>query len=159
MIKRRLHSLLIPILLLTFLLCSCTPAPRFRNKPAKSNTTQRHKGKKHPRKPPARNFKVGQTWTGESSWYGPKFHGRKTANGETYDMNGITAAHRELPFNTIIEVTYLASGKSCRVRINDRGPFKGNRMLDLSKGAAKKIGLMNDGVGVVRIRIISLGAE
>ena len=74
-------------------------------------------------------------------------------------MNGMTAAHRELPFTTIIKVTLLSSRKSCRVRINDRGPFKGNRILDLSKGAAQKVGLIKEGVGKVRIRIISVGSK
>ncbi len=135
------RSVIIGTLAVTLLITGCTPSPRFSN--------DSHTGK----------FKVGQTWTGKASWYGPKFHGRKTANGETYDMNGMTAAHRKLPFNTIIEVTLLSSGKSCRVRINDRGPFKGNRILDLSKGAAEKIGLIKEGVGKVRIRIVSVGRK
>jgi len=125
------------------LIHGCTPAPRYAEEPYQ--------------KAPHKRFKVGQTWTGLASWYGPKFHGRKTANGERYDMNGLTAAHRRLPFNTIIEVTNLSNGKSCRVRINDRGPFKGRRILDLSKGAARRIGLIQDGVTEVRIRIIKLG--
>ncbi len=138
--SRVLQGIICTTVVMLFL-TGCTPSPRFRN--------DSHTGK----------FKVGQTWTGKASWYGPKFHGRKTANGETYDMNGMTAAHRKLPFNTIIEVTLLSSGKSCRVRINDRGPFKGNRILDLSKGAAKKIGLIEEGVGKVRIRIVSVGRK
>jgi len=131
---------------ITLLIYGCTPAPRYIDEPP------RQYGKRTGKK-----FKVGQSWTGLSSWYGPKFHGRRTANGEVYDMNGMTAAHKELPFNTIIEVTHLGTGKSCRVRINDRGPFKGKRILDLSKGAAQKIGLIRDGVAEVRIRIVKLG--
>ncbi len=135
--KRHEINLIVVALLAVLLISGCTSSPRYREAP--------------------RRFKVGQTWTGLASWYGPKFHGRKTANGEKYNMNGMTAAHRELPFNTVIEVTHLRTGKKCRVRINDRGPFKGKRILDLSRGAAKKIGMIQAGVLEVRIRIIKLG--
>ena len=83
-----------------------------------------------------------------ASWYGPGFHGRTTANGERYNMHGLTAAHKTLPFGTRLEVCY----KSCvAVRINDRGPFIGARELDLSKGAAQAIGLINAGVANVQV--------
>ena len=83
-----------------------------------------------------------------SSWYGPGFHGRLTANGERYDMHGLTAAHKTLPFGTKLEVCY----QGCTtVRINDRGPFIGARELDLSYGAAKAIGLIGPGVADVRV--------
>ena len=83
-----------------------------------------------------------------SSWYGPGFHGRLTANGERYDMHGLTAAHKTLPFGTKLEVCY----KRCTtVRINDRGPFIGARELDLSYAAAKDIGLVNPGVANVKV--------
>jgi len=149
--KRSFRFVLIASLL-TVLIYGCTPAPRFRDNPA-GGYNKTHRAEKRS----VGKFRVGQTFTGSASWYGPNFHGMKTANGETFDMNDLTAAHKKLPFNTVIEVTYLKSGKSCRVRINDRGPFKGNRILDLSREAAKKIGLFNDGVGKVRIRIVSLG--
>ena len=74
--------------------------------------------------------------TGAASWYGRQFHGRKTASGETFDMNGLTAAHRSLPLNCYIRVTNKTNGKSVVVKVNDRGPFHGNRVLDLSYGAA-----------------------
>ena len=83
-----------------------------------------------------------------SSWYGPGFHGRLTANGERYDMHGLTAAHKTLPFGTKLEVCYDGCAT---VRINDRGPFIGARELDLSYGAAKAIGLVNPGVANVKV--------
>ncbi|MEM1247561.1 MAG: septal ring lytic transglycosylase RlpA family protein [Acidobacteriota bacterium] len=101
---------------------------------------------------------VGQRQVGRASWYGPKFHGRKTASGEVYDMNGVSAAHRELPFGTRLEVRHLGNGRSVEVVINDRGPFVDDRILDLSKGAAKKLDMVAAGVADVEIRILSLPA-
>mgnify|MGYP003605196480 FL=1 len=88
---------------------------------------------------------------GVASWYGRQFHGRKTASGERFDMNGLTAAHRSLPLNCYIRVTNKTNGKSVIVKVNDRGPFHGNRVLDLSYGAAKRIGLTNAGTTNVSI--------
>ena len=93
--------------------------------------------------------------TGLASWYGRQFHGRKTASGETFDMNGLTAAHRSLPLNCYVKVTNKTNGKSVVVKVNDRGPFHGNRVLDLSYGAAKQIGITNKGVGNVTIERVS----
>lgn len=90
---------------------------------------------------------------GRASWYGPKFHGRLTANGEKFDMNLMTAAHRTLPFNTIVLVENMDTGKSVLVRINDRGPFAKNRIIDLSKKAAKKIGMIRPGTANVRLYV------
>ncbi len=89
--------------------------------------------------------------TGVASWYGRQFHGRKTASGETFDMNGLTAAHRSLPLNCYIRVTNKTNGKSVVVKVNDRGPFHGNRVLDLSYGAAKQLGITNAGTAKVNI--------
>lgn len=89
--------------------------------------------------------------TGVASWYGRQFHGRKTASGETFDMNGLTAAHRSLPLNCYIRVTNKSNGKSVIVKVNDRGPFHGNRVVDLSYGAAKQLGITNAGVAKVSI--------
>ena len=86
---------------------------------------------------------------GHASWYGPGFHGRKTANGERFNMGAMTAAHKTLPFGTRLKVTNKRSGKSVVVRINDRGPFIRGRMLDLSKAAASQIGLIKTGSGSV----------
>ena len=93
--------------------------------------------------------------TGLASWYGRQFHGRKTASGETFDMNGLTAAHRSLPLNCYVRVTNKTNGKSVVVKVNDRGPFHGNRVLDLSYGAAKQLGITNKGVGNVSIERVS----
>jgi rare lipoprotein A len=88
---------------------------------------------------------------GMASYYGREFNHRKTASGERFDMNKLTAAHRELPFGTMVRVTNLANGKSVVVRVNDRGPFKRDRIIDLSFAAAKAIGMV--GAGSVRVRI------
>ena len=93
--------------------------------------------------------------TGLASWYGRQFHGRKTASGETFDMNGLSAAHRSLPLNCYVKVTNKTNGKSVVVKVNDRGPFHGNRVLDLSYGAAKQLGITNKGVGNVSIERVS----
>ena len=91
---------------------------------------------------------------GIASWYGPGFDGRHTANGEIYDMNGISAAHKTLPFGTIVQVVDLETGKSVIVRINDRGPFIKGRIIDLSKGAAEKLGIIDKGITKVGLRIL-----
>ena len=88
---------------------------------------------------------------GIASWYGPGFHGKQTANGERYDMHGMTAAHRILPFGTRVRVTNLENGKSIVVRINDRGPFASNRIIDLSRTGAEKIGMIAKGTARVRL--------
>ena len=92
--------------------------------------------------------------TGVASWYGPNFHGKLTANGETYDMDGMTAAHRTLPFNSEVMVENLDNGKTTRVRINDRGPFAKNRIIDLSRAAARKIEMIGPGTANVRIFLV-----
>lgn len=89
--------------------------------------------------------------TGMASWYGRQFHGRKTASGETFDMHALTAAHRTLPLNCYVRVTNQTNGKSVVVKINDRGPFHGNRVLDLSYGAAKQLGITDAGTAKVSI--------
>ncbi len=93
--------------------------------------------------------------TGLASWYGRKFHGRKTASGDTFDMNALTAAHRSLPLNCYVKVTNKTNGKSVVVKVNDRGPFHGNRVMDLSYGAAKQLGITSKGVGNVSIERVS----
>jgi rare lipoprotein A len=89
---------------------------------------------------------------GVASWYGPKFHGRQTANGERYDMHQLTAAHRTLPFGTLVEVVNLGNGRRVMVRINDRGPFAHGRIIDLSYAAAQEIGLVGPGTARVEVR-------
>lgn len=100
------------------------------------------------------NNAKGFTQRGHASWYGKKFHGRKTANGERYDMFKMTAAHKSLPIPSYVRVTDLDNGKSVIVRINDRGPFHGGRIIDLSYAAAAKIGLIGHGTSEVEITAI-----
>lgn len=89
--------------------------------------------------------------TGMASWYGKAHHGKKTASGERFNMYGLTAAHRKLPLGTLVRVTNVANGKSVIVKINDRGPFHGNRVLDLSKGAAQALDMTKTGTAKVQI--------
>ncbi len=96
---------------------------------------------------------------GVASYYAEEFDGRKTANGETYDMNALTAAHRTLPFNSKVRVTNRENGKSVLVRINDRGPFKGDRVIDLSLAAAKAIGMIHHGTASVTIDVVEAGTQ
>jgi rare lipoprotein A len=91
--------------------------------------------------------------TGMASWYGPGFDGHRTANGERYDMLSLTAAHKTLPFGTKVRVTNLQNGDSVIVRINDRGPYIGQRLIDLSKTAANNIGLLATGTAMVTLEI------
>ncbi len=103
---------------------------------------------------PIRKVSVGYAQTGEASWYGKKFHGRKTSNGDVYDMYGMTAAHKTLPLPTYLQVRNLDNGREVVVRVNDRGPFLGGRILDLSYMAAQKLGVVATGSAQVRIEVI-----
>jgi rare lipoprotein A len=94
--------------------------------------------------------------TMKASWYGPKFHGKYTANGEVYDQMALTAAHKHLKFGTLLKVTNTKNGRSVIVRINDRGPYIEGRDLDLSKGAAIELGMMRKGVARLKIEEITL---
>ena len=95
--------------------------------------------------------------SGVASWYGPNFHGKATANGEIYDMNALTAAHRTLPFNTVVLVENRDNGQSVIVRINDRGPYVGNRIIDLSRRAAREIDMINSGTANVELFLVEEG--
>jgi len=127
-------------------------------------------GKKKPyTKPYTKFYRIGSNWyqplahargftqSGKASWYGKKFHGRKTASGEIYNMHAISAAHKTLPLGTWVSVSNLDNNKKINVRINDRGPFVKGRIIDLSYAAAKKIGIV--GPGTARVRIVALGRE
>ncbi len=89
--------------------------------------------------------------TGEASWYGPKFHGKTTASGDTFDQEALTAAHASLPFGSKVKVTNLSNGKSVEVEINDRGPFFKNRIIDVSRAAAKVLDMKEAGTTNVRV--------
>jgi len=108
---------------------------------------------------PSASFAAGKTGasasaSGVASWYGPGFHGRKTANGERYNMNELTAAHKTLRFGTRVRVTNQNNGKSVIVRINDRGPYVGSRVIDLSKSAAQKIDMIGSGTAKVKLQVL-----
>ncbi len=102
---------------------------------------------------------TGNTYTGIASWYGPNFHGKRTSDGEYYDMYAMTAANKTLPMNTIVKVTNLLNGKSVIVRINDRGPFVKNRIIDLSYAAANKLGIVSRGTAPVRLKILGFNGK
>ncbi len=108
----------------------------------------------HP--PPLTSVRSDWSEKGEASWYGPGFHGNRTASGEVYDMEAMTAAHRQLPFGTLVRVENLDNGRAAVVRINDRGPFAHGRILDLSKAAARELGVLGSGVAEVRLTIAEL---
>jgi rare lipoprotein A len=94
---------------------------------------------------------VAYRQVGTASWYGPGFHGKETANGEIFDSGKLTAAHRKLPLGAEVKVTNLDNGRTVTVKINDRGPYKKGRVLDLSKAAAKRLGMVEEGLTQVRI--------
>ena len=99
---------------------------------------------------------VGGVQVGVASWYGPDFHGRPTANREVFNMYDMTAAHPTLPLGTWVVVTHLASGRSAVVRVNDRGPFVGGRIIDLSYAAARLLGLIGPGTARVRVEVLTI---
>jgi len=157
---RACKKLLLFLLVLVFLY-GCTPAPVYHG--GRNNVTGIGK-KPEPDFSPSTYkddtvYKKGMILKGEASYYGPHFHGKQTANGEIFDMNDMTCAHKSLPFNTILHVTLLSTGKSIEVRVNDRGPYKKQRIIDLSKEAAKRIGMLEQGTGMVSAKIIKLGEK
>ncbi len=107
-------------------------------------------------RPPAQTARVGGAEVGLASWYGPEFHGKRTSSGEVYDMYQLTAAHKELPLGTWIMVANLENGRSVEVRVNDRGPFVADRIVDVSYGAARLLGMIGPGVIPVRVTITKL---
>jgi len=129
------------ILVCSFLLTGCVASPRF--------TSEKF------------IREIDETYStveeGIASYYADEFNGRQTSNGETYDMYQMTAAHRTLPFNSRVRVTNLENGKSVIVRINDRGPFKDDRIIDLSLAAAKSLELIGSGTGKVKLEVVELG--
>lgn len=100
----------------------------------------------------------GYVERGVASWYGSKFHGRRTSSGETYDMHAMTAAHKSLPLPTYVRVTNLRNGRTAVLKVNDRGPFHANRIIDLSYSAARKLDIVGQGTGLVEVRALTPGA-
>lgn len=111
-----------------------------------------------PRPPPATaseaRERVREATRGMASWYGMAFSGKRTASGEPFDPAGMTAAHRTLPFGTVVEVRSLVNGRTVRVRINDRGPHSHNRVIDLSEAAARELGLRGRGTKLVEVKVV-----
>ena len=166
--KKIISKLTIVILFISFFDINCTNSPRYGTK----NTTL--KTRKFSKKVSRRSNKKSKTifidpstvdtnvkhkkiMTGLSSFYSEDFHGKLTANGEIFDMYGLTAAHKTLPLNTVCRVTNLSNNKSLILRINDRGPYVVGRLLDCSYGAAKKLGFVNEGTTEVKIEVIEWG--
>jgi rare lipoprotein A len=148
------------LMLLSFSVCfalSCSTPPEAPPKPSPPGYPKPYKvwGKWYQPLPDADGF----VQRGLASWYGKKFHGRKTSNGETYDMYALTAAHKTLPFNTYVKVKNVKSGQSVVLRINDRGPFVKGRIIDLSYTGAKKIGLVGPGVAAVELVALGISAD
>jgi len=140
-------------LLIILTISSCSNAPRYlKNKPGQVSPL-----KKNLRSKKSKNIKHRKVMSGVSSFYAEDFHGKLTANGEVYDMYGLTAAHKTLPLNTICRVTNMKNNKSLILRINDRGPYIKGRILDCSYGAAKKLGFVNDGTTEVKIEVMEWG--
>jgi rare lipoprotein A len=145
------------------------PAPTDRSTPPPGNTRARDAARSAPepsRAPSRSNRPVSpdsaltrtpsNVEVGKASWYGHPYHGRPAANGEIYDMEKMTAAHRTLPFDTWVRVINLSNDKAVDVRITDRGPFVDNRIIDLSHAAAREIGLIGPGVATVRVEVVSV---
>jgi rare lipoprotein A len=107
--------------------------------------------------PDGRGFK--EIERGQASWYGPRFHGRRTANGERYDQHAMTAAHKTLPFGSLVRVRSLVTGKEIDVRINDRGPYVRGRVIDVSRAGAEALGMMGLGVKQVSLHMLASGPE
>jgi len=131
------------------LMAGCASSPRFTRE--KTREAKPREG--------STATKAGKTLEGIASYYADDFNGKKTANGETYDMYKFTAAHRSFPFNTKVKVTNLENKRSVIVRINDRGPFKLDRIIDLSLAAATQLGMKGTGTARVRLEVVEWGDE
>jgi rare lipoprotein A len=121
---------------------------------ALSGCAKKRPAARGPAPPPVR---AGHTETGIASWYGHPYHGRQAANGEIYDMEKMTAAHRTMPFNTMVRVTNLNNGREADVRITDRGPFVDGRIIDLSRAAAQAVEMIGPGIVPVRVTVLAAG--
>ena len=139
-------------------LSGCSPSPRYTvlRQPPETRLAPGQKGPKSAGTPSPEEEKppIGKKFRGKASFYAQDFHGKKTANGETFDMYGLTCAHPTLPFNTWLEVKNLANDRTVMVRVNDRGPFADGRIIDLSYGAAKELHMLGDGIQDVEITVV-----
>ena len=133
--------------------------PKFNSNNSKNQTNFQPDFKSKKSKTSSKNVHSREQMDGYASWYGPGFHGKLTANGERYNQNAVTAAHRILPMNTKVRVTNMENGKYIIVRINDRGPYKKNRVLDLTKKGANLLGFHDQGTARVRLDVIKFPAS
>jgi len=147
------------LILLVIFLCGCASAPRYTTGPTHLSTKSKPSNKSHNTTSKNKNVKHRKVMNGVSSFYAEDFHGKLTANGEVYDMYGLTAAHKTLPLNTVCRVTNLANQKSLILRINDRGPYVKGRILDCSYGAAKKLDFIKQGTTNVKIEVMEWGDD
>jgi len=133
----------IAVIMAAAAICSCTASPKYRSGGVSDAASTLYSSKFFQK--------------GIASYYGSDFNGKRTASGEIYDMNGMSAAHRTLPFDTILEVTNLDNDRKILVRVNDRGPFVQGRIIDLSVGAAKELGMFLTGTAEVELRVRKWG--
>ena len=154
--NKNITNLIIIILLFFY---SCTSSPRYGQYSSTRKTPRLKKSSKlqNPADIKTKDIKHRKVMNGVSSFYAEDFHGKLTANGEIYDMYGVTAAHKTLPLNTVCRVTNTSNKKSLILRINDRGPYIKGRILDCSYGAAKKLDFINQGTTKVKIEVIEWG--
>ena len=154
--NKNITNLIIIILLFFY---SCTSSPRYGQYSSTRKTPRLKKSSKlqNPADFKTKGIKHRKVMNGVSSFYAEDFHGKLTANGEIYDMYGVTAAHKTLPLNTVCRVTNTSNKKSLILRINDRGPYIKGRILDCSYGAAKKLDFINQGTTKVKIEVIEWG--
>ncbi len=143
-------SVLLCLLVMAVLVGGCSTRSGYQNGRYRGTSAYTVRGKTYYPLKSARDF----VETGVASWYGPGFHGKTTSNGERYNQNAMTAAHKLLPFGTRLRVVNLENGRVTEVRINDRGPFVDSRIIDLSRAAAKDLGML--GKGTARVRLIAL---
>ncbi|MBM4162312.1 MAG: septal ring lytic transglycosylase RlpA family protein [Ignavibacteria bacterium] len=150
--------LLIPLAWIAVAGCSSSPRFATREKSSQTNESTVAEDKK-PEKPgpSATSGRVLLTLEGVASYYADDFHGKLTSNGEIFDMDALTAAHRTFPFGTMVRVTNLTNSKTVIVRVNDRGPFVEGRIIDLSRGAAKELDLVKAGTARVKLEVLEWG--
>lgn len=154
-LPRRLGALA-PWMVICLLMIACTAQPRFTSTPGSQRPAPRAQAAAKTTPSQAAEYRAGQVLRGSASWYGPGFHGRKTASGEVFNMNALSAAHRELPLGTWLQVKNLANGRKVEVLVNDRGPYKTGRILDLSREAARKLDFLEAGTAEIEARILTL---
>ncbi len=150
-------KLILPVLFISFYLVSCSSVARFTSNKETDERKIENADKQNEELQFYRNAKILKTIRGIASYYGNKYNGHVTANGEVYDMYSMTAANNELPFNTIVRVTNIENGKEVILRINDRGPFIKDRLIDVSYEAARKLGMITNGTAEVKVDILKWG--